>query len=173
MRFFKEDDCENVIWQAYGNFTEIDVHHQYGIALTTPEYYKKDIKTQVDVRIQLERPSDGEKSESLPFTYKPCLEAMAPRKRARPNESFNSSDIPLTVNQMDVGPRISEEFNTSEQLNDILKNADETVLPEISAEFLKHIEMNSDGGTFFLEIFCSQLIFLFKFFLRIQANDGL
>uniref|UniRef100_A0A1B0DRJ1 Uncharacterized protein n=1 Tax=Phlebotomus papatasi TaxID=29031 RepID=A0A1B0DRJ1_PHLPP len=158
VRFFKEDEYENVVWQAYGNFTEIDVHHQYGIALTTPEYYKKDIKTQVDVRIQLERPSDGEKSESLPFTYKPCLEAMAPRKRARPNESFNSSDIPLTVNQMDVGPRISEEFNTTEQLNDILKNADENILPEISAEFLKHIEMNSDEYKEMMDYDSSHLI---------------
>ncbi|XP_059613252.1 nuclear factor NF-kappa-B p110 subunit [Phlebotomus argentipes] len=147
VRFFEEDESGQCIWSAYGNFTEIDVHHQYGIVLTTPEYHKKDIRTQKDVKIQLERPSDGDRSDSLPFTYTPCLDIMAPRKRPRPNDSFNSTDIPMTVNQLEQMPRISVEYNIDETLNQLLNDADnDPILQElsISADFAKHFERNSD-----------------------------
>ncbi|XP_055688196.1 nuclear factor NF-kappa-B p110 subunit isoform X3 [Lutzomyia longipalpis] len=135
VRFYEENDDGQIVWESYGHFTEIDVHHQYGIALTTPEYHRKDIKRQVDVWIQLERPSDNERSEPMHFTYKPCLEAMNPhnRKRLRPNESFNSSDIPVTVNQMEQLQQ-QEPVTISMEYNEI----------SISGDFLKHFETNSD-----------------------------
>lgn len=47
VRFYEQDDREQVIWEDWGRFTEADVHHQYAIALKTPPYRKHNIDESV------------------------------------------------------------------------------------------------------------------------------
>ncbi|RWS12814.1 nuclear factor NF-kappa-B p105 subunit-like protein [Dinothrombium tinctorium] len=71
VRFFEADNEGSVLWEAYGNFTEADVHHQVAIVFRTPPYRDQNIENAVQVYLQLYRPKDGEYSEPRPFTYKP------------------------------------------------------------------------------------------------------
>lgn len=50
VRFFEEDDAGNLIWEDFGEFSEIDVHHQYGISFKTPAYRSQNISTDVEVK---------------------------------------------------------------------------------------------------------------------------
>lgn len=47
VRFYEQDERDQVIWEDYGKFTEADVHHQYAIALKTPPYRKHSIEESV------------------------------------------------------------------------------------------------------------------------------
>ncbi|RWS29037.1 nuclear factor NF-kappa-B p105 subunit-like protein [Leptotrombidium deliense] len=71
IRFFETDNDGSVLWEAFGNFTEADVHHQVAIVFRTPPYRDQNIENAVQVYVQLFRPKDSEYSESRPFTYKP------------------------------------------------------------------------------------------------------
>ncbi|CAL8106454.1 unnamed protein product [Orchesella dallaii] len=71
VKFYQENDQGQEIWKAYGKFSKLDVHHQYAIVFKTPPYRSSDIDTEVEVQVQLERPSDSATSASLPFIYKP------------------------------------------------------------------------------------------------------
>ncbi|GAB0099885.1 Nuclear factor NF-kappa-B p110 subunit [Sergentomyia squamirostris] len=147
VKFYEEDDYGETSWKDWGNFTEIDVHHQYGIALTTPAYRDKKIRSDVEVKIQLVRPSDGCVSEPLCFTYRSCFEASAPRKRPRPNESFTSGDLPVTIAQYNPAdlPRISQEFG-DEIKRFIGMNSSEMDVSDInfSEDLFNHLAKNSD-----------------------------
>ncbi len=72
VRFFEVDDenCD-VLWEDWADFSELDVHHQYAIAFKTPPYKNVDIKSAVNVQLQLYRPSNGTFSEPRGFTYTP------------------------------------------------------------------------------------------------------
>ncbi|XP_065579089.1 transcription factor p65-like [Artemia franciscana] len=81
VRFFEVDPVtKEEIWQAFAEFSEADVHHQYAISFRTPPYRDSTIEHDVNVFMELFRPSDGTRSKSRPFTYKPC---DRPRKRAK------------------------------------------------------------------------------------------
>ena len=71
IKFFELDDEDNETWSDYGRFSELDVHHQYAIVFKTPPYKNTDIEENVEVYIKLERPTDGDSSESVTFCYKP------------------------------------------------------------------------------------------------------
>ncbi|BFZ11484.1 hypothetical protein BsWGS_14523 [Bradybaena similaris] len=71
IRLFEENDQGNTIWEDFGDFGQGDVHRQYAIVFRTPAYHSQDITKPVEVSMQLQRPSDGETSESIPFTYMP------------------------------------------------------------------------------------------------------
>lgn len=49
MRFFELDENDEVVWEDFGKFSEGDVHHQYAIALRTPEYKNIDIEAKVNI----------------------------------------------------------------------------------------------------------------------------
>ncbi|CAG5133522.1 unnamed protein product [Candidula unifasciata] len=71
IRLFEENDQGITIWEDFGDFGQGDVHRQYAIVFRTPAYHSQDITKPVEVNMQLHRPSDGETSESIPFTYMP------------------------------------------------------------------------------------------------------
>lgn len=107
---------------------------------------------QVDVFIQLYRPSDGCESAPVKFRYKP-RSAMVARKRARLSSTFSSAELPATlvdeINQMSSAPNtISKEFNKSELIDDCLMNQSMNSFnfPSNDMEnFLKIVQNNSDG----------------------------
>lgn len=71
IRFFEENENGSLNWEDYGDFGQGDVHRQYAIVFRTPAYVNQDITKPLVVQMQLLRPSDGETSESIPFTYMP------------------------------------------------------------------------------------------------------
>lgn len=157
VKFFELDENDLEVWHDWGVFTEIDVHHQYAIALKTPPYRNVDITAPVDVFIQLIRPSDDDYSEPMPFKYKP-RESLNSRKRQRENPlSFNSSELPLVlprlgqINSANVQPlqqtqtttsaflhplpmAISEEFNKQQMIDDLLPPNEECNFSGISVD---------------------------------------
>ncbi|XP_011303709.1 nuclear factor NF-kappa-B p100 subunit isoform X2 [Fopius arisanus] len=99
VKFFELDDKDNEIWCDYGKFSELDVHHQYAIVFRTPPYKDREITEPKVVYIQLERPTDGDCSEPMQFTYKP-MSNLLQRKRQRMSYSDNvdlSSGIDSTT----------------------------------------------------------------------------
>ncbi|KAK7463938.1 hypothetical protein BaRGS_00038075, partial [Batillaria attramentaria] len=67
VRLFEEENGE-VVWESYG---ELDVHREYAIVFKTPKYKDVYITKPVRVNLQLMRPSDGETSDPVLFTYMP------------------------------------------------------------------------------------------------------
>ncbi|EDW96609.1 nuclear factor NF-kappa-B p110 subunit [Drosophila yakuba] len=154
VRFFEEDEDGETVWEAYAKFRESDVHHQYAIVCQTPAYKDKDVDREVNVYIELIRPSDDERSfPALPFRYKP-RNVIVSRKRRRTCSSANSSssgtgssnnslDLPRTLglaqppnglpNLSQHGQTISQEFGRDMHLNDLMD----------SENFRKLIEQNS------------------------------
>lgn len=61
----------NCYWEAFGEFSESDVHHQYGIVFKTPAYRETQITQPVKVFVQLFRPKDKCVSDPKEFYYKP------------------------------------------------------------------------------------------------------
>lgn len=100
IRFTELDDEDQVIWEDYGRFSDLDVHHQYAIVFKTPAYKDVNITSKVKVNIELIRPSDGARSEPKEFTYVPCDNIYRPGKRARTScsasnsYSYDSSNLP-------------------------------------------------------------------------------
>ncbi|XP_050405370.2 putative transcription factor p65 homolog [Patella vulgata] len=71
VRFYEESVDGTVVWENYGEFGAGDVHRQYAIVFRTPPYRECYISRPFDVHMQLQRPSDGETSEPISFTYMP------------------------------------------------------------------------------------------------------
>lgn len=89
VRFREKDDKNNILWEALGNFSPVDVHHQVAIAFKTPQY--KSVNIETAVHIELFRPSDGKCSEPLAFTYVPDDEVYGnSRKRKRVDSLYPS-----------------------------------------------------------------------------------
>lgn len=82
VQLYELDEKDNLIWEADGKFTELDVHHQYAIVFTAPPYKDVDIVEPKNVFIRLQRPSDGKVSNRKSFVYNPSVEAIY-RKRPR------------------------------------------------------------------------------------------
>ncbi|XP_077869074.1 uncharacterized protein LOC144360030 [Saccoglossus kowalevskii] len=71
-------------WKAEGVFGQGDIHRQYAIVFKTPSYRNPNILHQVVVDIKLYRPSTGEYSEAIKFTYEPIVidgEGIQAKKR--------------------------------------------------------------------------------------------
>ncbi|PSN40141.1 hypothetical protein C0J52_13050 [Blattella germanica] len=94
IKFFELDDEDNEVWCDYGKFSELDVHHQYAIVFRTPPYRDTEIDKTVDVFLQLYRPTDGDCSEPIKFSYKPSEKGARTRKRPRTSVS---DDIPVAI----------------------------------------------------------------------------
>ncbi|NP_001095935.1 nuclear factor NF-kappa-B p110 subunit isoform 1 [Bombyx mori] len=69
IRFFELDENGHRVWTANGSFMPGDVHHQYAIIFRTPAYKDTKISKNVNVYIELARPSDGRTSEPKEFKY--------------------------------------------------------------------------------------------------------
>jgi nuclear factor NF-kappa-B p105 subunit len=113
IRFFEEDDAGNIIWEDFGEFSENNVHHQYGISFKTPAYRNPNISSDVEVGVllhastlffsshcwvflqvfyQLIRPKDKACSELKTFIYHPCKNPFRKKRK------LDVQDELLTVN---------------------------------------------------------------------------
>lgn len=70
VRFFEEIDGE-IVWEAFGEFSQKNVHRQVAISFKTPPYKLMDIDYSVNVFMQLQRSTDKMTSEPLQFFYTP------------------------------------------------------------------------------------------------------
>ncbi|XP_040399640.1 LOW QUALITY PROTEIN: transcription factor p65-like, partial [Cygnus olor] len=79
-------------WEAKGSFAAADVHRQVAIVFRTPPFRERALRQPVTVRMQLQRPSDRQRSPPLDFRYLPhqgdlqCIE----EKRKRTRETFRA-----------------------------------------------------------------------------------
>lgn len=149
VKFYELDEFDKEVWTAWGIFTEVDVHHQYAIALRTPPYKDRDITEAVDVYIQLFRPSDQDQSEPMNFKYKP-RNYLVSRKRARMSSSLSSGELPSTIvnrnlmnctNQDEM--RISAEYNASDLIKEF-QSKDATEFNIQSSDFDTYFKNSSD-----------------------------
>jgi nuclear factor NF-kappa-B p105 subunit len=103
VRFYELDDEDNLLWEDYGKFSDLDVHHQYAIVFKTPPYKDVNIKSAVRVFIELERPSDRARSEAKEFAYTVSSNIYKPgSKRARPSYESSSYDTSLASDELPV-----------------------------------------------------------------------
>ncbi|XP_026673518.1 nuclear factor NF-kappa-B p110 subunit isoform X2 [Ceratina calcarata] len=137
IKFFELNSENNEIWSAYGTFSELDVHHQYAIVFRTPAYRDLNITSPRKVYIQLERPSDGDISEPLQFTYKPSDRIMG---RKRPRISYSGSlELPHKQPSTDISRENILDSMNSEELKKLLSVG---VSSSISEDVLAGIDLN-------------------------------
>ncbi|CAG2172011.1 unnamed protein product [Oppiella nova] len=104
IRFFETDSDGHQLWESFANFTEADVHHQVAIVFRTPPYRDQNIKSSVQVYVQLFRPRDGEYSEGRPFTYKPKEHDLdGVEKKRRKISHYNSGVEDISNNSNNGG----------------------------------------------------------------------
>ncbi|XP_025835272.1 nuclear factor NF-kappa-B p105 subunit [Agrilus planipennis] len=108
IRFFELNEDDEMIWDDYGSFNDLDVHHQFAIVFKTPPYRDLNCDRNVKVYMELVRPSDGARSEPKEFIYTPC-DPITGRKRPRTTygsgssyNSFASDEIALTIPEDNV-----------------------------------------------------------------------
>ncbi|CAH1173836.1 unnamed protein product [Phaedon cochleariae] len=160
IRFYETDDEDRVVWEDYGKFNDLDVHHQYAIVFKTPKYRDQNINHTVKVFIELVRPSDMARSEPRDFRYIPNKDIYkAGRKRARydysSSTSYDSSNIgsdelPVVLNalQMDPSHNILSGLNTSNLSEELKKAMDDMN----SDEFKKIYNANWEEITSIFEL---------------------
>ncbi|XP_071440754.1 nuclear factor NF-kappa-B p110 subunit isoform X2 [Hetaerina americana] len=102
IRFFELDEEENEIWEDFGKFTELDVHHQYAVVFRTPRYRDVNIEQPVDVFLQLYRPSDKDTSDPIRFTYKPQPLVCRKRLRTQISEVLPTAYVQGFVHQNEI-----------------------------------------------------------------------
>ncbi|XP_055600434.1 embryonic polarity protein dorsal-like [Uranotaenia lowii] len=71
VRFFEKSAAGLVLWEAFADFQPSNVHKQVAITFKTPPYLNSDIKNDVQVLVELFRPSDKKTSEPRTFTIYP------------------------------------------------------------------------------------------------------
>ncbi|XP_053604050.1 nuclear factor NF-kappa-B p105 subunit [Plodia interpunctella] len=106
IRFFELAPTGEEVWHAYAHFLESDVHHQYAIAFSTPQYRDPYTSSDVTVYFELQRPQDGRTSDPKEFKYKAEVACKLQNKKRKANSSYSSinsnsssmkSDVPATV----------------------------------------------------------------------------
>ncbi|XP_043272464.1 nuclear factor NF-kappa-B p100 subunit isoform X2 [Venturia canescens] len=139
VKFFEVDENDHEIWSGYGRFSELDVHHQYAIVFKTPPY-NREITAPKEVYIKLERPTDGDFSEPIKFTYKP-RDCIFNKKRPRISYSGSSelSSIKQSTNNMNLTSNGSFE-NASQELIKWL-GAQNKLTSDEYAKFLNSIDI--------------------------------
>lgn len=141
VRFFETDDEDNIIWEDFGKFSDLDVHHQYAIVIKTPPYADQNITTNVKVNIELVRPSDYARSEPREFIYTPnenMFNAVSKRKRFNSRDYDTSSSIsneiiPLPIK--DINLKEKEGIN-SRELEVLAKGVDSSEFNRLYNEII-------------------------------------
>ncbi|XP_058793085.1 nuclear factor NF-kappa-B p100 subunit-like isoform X2 [Phymastichus coffea] len=160
VKFYELDDSENIIWEAEGRFSELDVHHQYAIVFRTPPYKTTNITEPVEVYLKLERPSDGEVSNSMKFLYKPSEKNLS-RKRPRPSSISTSMEFTPMVTPADqlLTNCLSNTFllpdeisNVSQELKKLLNECDNGNAIDVK----KFINDNESGLESLLQIYSKE-----------------
>lgn len=80
VRFYKEQ-LGVLTWEEYGSPSE--VHRNVALAVKVPKYCNLEMETEVEVMVQLKRPSDNAFSAAIPFQYLPANEMGRKRKKPR------------------------------------------------------------------------------------------
>ncbi|XP_051156892.1 nuclear factor NF-kappa-B p110 subunit isoform X2 [Leptopilina boulardi] len=138
IKFYELDESDNEIWCDYGKFSELDVHHQYAIVFRTPAYKDTYIESSKTVFIKLERPSDGECSNSVAFTYK-ASEKIQNKKRPRVSYSTSTEfQISQPVNNVNSNSQISTEliFNLIQQNASLPSEDLRSAINDINIDFI-------------------------------------
>ncbi|XP_061210906.1 transcription factor p65-like isoform X1 [Neopsephotus bourkii] len=79
-------------WEARGSFAQADVHRQVAIVFRTPAFRDPGLRQPHSVHMELQRPSDRQRSAAMEFRYLPhqgdlqCIE----EKRKRTRDTFRS-----------------------------------------------------------------------------------
>lgn len=90
VRFFQEKGGL-ILWEGFGDFQPSDVHKQYGISFKTPRYRDLEIEENVQVQVQLRRPSDKAVSDPRNFDFTPIeLTSLAAKRRKTNYSVFNT-----------------------------------------------------------------------------------
>jgi hypothetical protein len=97
VKFVEHNEVGQEVWCGWGKFTESDVHHQYAIALRTPQYTGSTDRD-VLVGMHLYRPGDHATSEPIMFTYRSSKYSSGKRARIDDLQAENFDHIPSTVN---------------------------------------------------------------------------
>ncbi|XP_066598620.1 nuclear factor NF-kappa-B p110 subunit [Prorops nasuta] len=127
VKFYELNENDDEIWSAYGRFSELDVHHQYAIVFRTPPYKDLTITSPVEVFLQLERPSDGDCSYPMSFTYKPS-DRLKEGDRKRPRTLSSNTDFVSTPT-----------FNKDEA-NQMIRSVERSI--NLSDEIRKYLTVN-------------------------------
>ncbi|CAH1977829.1 unnamed protein product [Acanthoscelides obtectus] len=123
IRFFETDDHGKTIWQELGKFTPMDVHHQYAIAFKTPPYIDQDIREQVEVYMELYRPSDSARSDPRTFRYIPNKSAPGSKRKRYDYSNSNSSIGSLNIPDFIRGSDSQQSLQIYNQLDEFLQKA--------------------------------------------------
>ena len=79
------------MWEGLGDFQPSDVHKQYGISFKTPRFRDLEVEENVQVQVQLRRPSDKAVSDPRNFDFTPIeLSSLAAKRRKTNYSVFNS-----------------------------------------------------------------------------------
>ncbi|XP_044727865.1 nuclear factor NF-kappa-B p100 subunit isoform X2 [Chrysoperla carnea] len=130
VRFFEiNNETEEITWTGKGIFNDLDVHHQYAIALRTPPYRDQNINKQVLVYVELFRPSDGDRSEPRAFRYKPNEKSGVGKKRR-----FNDEIIPTTIESGDLSGNLLDGKDCVQAIEEMSQGVN-------SSEFQKFLDI--------------------------------
>ncbi|KAK3581422.1 hypothetical protein CHS0354_016284 [Potamilus streckersoni] len=112
IRFFEERD-EETVWESFGDFSQNDVHRQFAIVFRTPAYKDQYISKPVEVKMQLQRISDLDGSDPIPFTYMPedpgapiSQEDLKQRLKLKASRSSTQSKPEIKVKQELMTPEV-------------------------------------------------------------------
>ncbi|KAF4522869.1 hypothetical protein B566_EDAN012804 [Ephemera danica] len=161
IRFFETDDEDNDVWQAYGIFSELDVHHQFAIAFKTPPY--KPYETLMEnkkVFLELLRPSDNLRSDPQPFTYKPLecniyRSLKRPRMETVPTSTWDANEPSSSTSTYNGQPSNMMECPTQSYTYNLQPEAMRTTGPP--NDFFGGIQINAADTTQFDEIIAELL----------------
>ncbi|XP_052276378.1 putative transcription factor p65 homolog isoform X2 [Dreissena polymorpha] len=106
VRFYLEQQG-HVVWEAFGDFGQNDVHRQFAIVFKTPPYMDEDIQQPVEVEMQLQRSSDLEGSDPIRFTYQP--EDPDPDRIAEKRKR-KANNLAIFTSSGDSGPVTQEQL---------------------------------------------------------------
>ncbi|CAG9760975.1 unnamed protein product [Ceutorhynchus assimilis] len=93
IRLFELDADNREVWEAYGTFSELDIHHHYAIVFRTPAFRDQNITHPVMVLIELVRPSDFARSDVRNFWYIPNIHGTGQRIQPSPIIEMPLEDI--------------------------------------------------------------------------------
>ncbi|XP_054263852.1 nuclear factor NF-kappa-B p110 subunit isoform X2 [Macrosteles quadrilineatus] len=151
VRFFELDDNKEEIWHADAELNEDDVHFQYAIAFRTPRYRNTDIKDNVQVYFQLERPSNHGRSEPKEFEYTPDPERWRDEIRNRKRPRRSSPPVPISVTQWNM----SDPSTSSGDLTSATPTCSENSLSGFSLsdfDILKEFDLSVPFEDFQMEV---------------------
>ncbi|KAL3875213.1 hypothetical protein ACJMK2_038138 [Sinanodonta woodiana] len=149
IRFFEERD-EETVWENFGDFSQNDVHRQFAIVFRTPAYKDQYISKPVEVKMQLQRISDLDGSDPIPFTYMPedpDPDRILEKRKRKANSSFFGDGAPIS--QEDLKQRLKlKASRSSTQSKPEMKIKQELMTPDIPKYAYDDFGIQDQGNLF-------------------------